>query len=159
MLYRQRRIYRNSTSRIPGIRTADLYLKRPCPWPHSPKPTPHANLESPAPPSTSSSTRASSVRHLQGHSVFEFNTDESQCVRWLGSQPAASRRNVGMACPPQQPDGGIASRRHHLWDMATAHLRAVFIKRHIADPMGLVLNPPMASDKLQLPLGGGPLGA
>ena len=27
----------------------------------------------------------------QGHSVFEFNTDESQCLRRLGSQPAASR--------------------------------------------------------------------
>jgi hypothetical protein len=37
----------------------------------------------------------------QGHSVFEFNTDESQCLHWLGSQPAASRRNVGMARPPQ----------------------------------------------------------
>ena len=48
----------------------------------------------------------------QGHSVFEFNTDESQCLRWLGSQPATSRRNVGMARPPQQPKGGIASRRH-----------------------------------------------
>ena len=76
----------------------------------------------------------------QGHSVFKFNTDESQGLRRLGSQPAASRRNVGMACPSQQPNGGIASRRHHVGDMATAHLRAVFIKRHIADPMGLVFN-------------------
>src|SRR5712692_8489787 len=95
----------------------------------------------------------------QGHSVFEFNTDESQCLRRLGSQPAASRRHVGMARPPQEPNSGIAERRHHLRDVATAHLRAVFIKRHIAYPMGLVLNLPMTSDKLQQPIGGGPLGA
>ena len=36
----------------------------------------------------------------QGHSVFEFNTDESQCLCRLGSQPAASRRSVGFARPP-----------------------------------------------------------
>ena len=36
----------------------------------------------------------------QGHSVFEFNTDESQCLCRLGSQPAASRRYVGFARPP-----------------------------------------------------------
>ena len=45
--------------------------------------------------------RLGTGRQLQGHSVFEFNTDESQCLHWLGSQPAASRRNVGMARPPQ----------------------------------------------------------
>jgi len=37
---------------------------------------------------------------VQGHSVFEFNTDESQCLCRLGSQPAASRRYVGFARPP-----------------------------------------------------------
>jgi hypothetical protein len=37
---------------------------------------------------------------LQGHSVFEFNTDESQCLCWLGCEPAASRRYIGFACPP-----------------------------------------------------------
>jgi 2-keto-4-pentenoate hydratase len=36
----------------------------------------------------------------QGHSVFEFNTDESSCLRRLGSQPAASRRYVGLARAP-----------------------------------------------------------
>jgi hypothetical protein len=36
----------------------------------------------------------------QGHSVFEFNTDESQCLCWLGCEPAASRRYIGFACPP-----------------------------------------------------------
>ena len=41
---------------------------------------------------------AGSFRAIQ---VFKFNTDESQCLHWLGSQPAASRRNVGMARPPQ----------------------------------------------------------
>ena len=46
-------------------------------------------------------------RHLErqagcshGHSVFEFNTDESQCLCWLGCEPAASRRYIGFACPP-----------------------------------------------------------
>src|SRR5215831_19933736 len=81
----------------------------------------------------------------QGHSVFEFNTDESQGLRRLGSQPAARRCNVGMACPPQEPNSSIAERRHHLRDVATAHLRAVFIEGHIADPVRLVLNRPMPS--------------
>src|SRR6266446_4465474 len=84
----------------------------------------------------------------QGHSVFECNTDESQCLRWLGSQPAARRRNVGMARPPQEPNGGSAERRHHVRDVATAHLRAVFIEGHIADPVRLVLNRPMTSHQL-----------
>jgi hypothetical protein len=44
----------------------------------------------------------------QGHSVFKYNTDESQGLRRLGRQPTASRRNVGMARPSQQPNGGIA---------------------------------------------------
>ena len=85
----------------------------------------------------------------QGHSVFEFNADESQCLRWLGSQATASCRNVGMARPPQEPNGGIAERRHHLWDVATAHLRAVFIEGHIAYPVRLVLNRPMTAHQLQ----------
>ena len=75
----------------------------------------------------------------QGHSVFEFNTNESQCLHRLGGQPAASRRNVGMARPPQEPNGGIAERCHHLRDVATAHLGAVFIECHIAYPVRLVL--------------------
>src|SRR6266581_3274265 len=29
-------------------------------------------------------------RFRQGHSVFEFNTDESECLCWLGCEPAAS---------------------------------------------------------------------
>ena len=39
-------------------------------------------------------------RLQHGHSVFEFNTDESQCLCWLGCEPAASRRYIGFACPP-----------------------------------------------------------
>src|SRR2546430_12831506 len=59
---------------------------------------------------------------LQGHSVFEFNPDESQRLSWLGCQPAACRRDVRMARPPQQPNRGVAERRHDLGDTATAHL-------------------------------------
>ena len=92
---------------------------------------------------------SSAFSGLQGHLVFQYNPDESQRLCWLGSQPAASRRNVRMARPPQQPNRGIAERRHDLGDIATAHLRAVFIERHIADPMRLVLNVPMPPHQLQ----------
>src|SRR5437764_7334247 len=43
----------------------------------------------------------------QGHLVFQCNPDERQRLCWLGSQPAASRRNVGMPCPPEQANRGI----------------------------------------------------
>src|SRR5215831_9667853 len=46
--------------------------------------------------------------------VFQCNPDESQRLYWLGRQLAASRCNVGMARPPQQANGGVASRRHDL---------------------------------------------
>src|SRR2546422_10523496 len=55
---------------------------------------------------------------LQGHSVFEFNTNESQCLRRLGRQPAARRCNVGRTRPPQQPNGGMTSRRHNVGEIA-----------------------------------------
>src|SRR6516165_12370605 len=84
-----------------------------------------------------------SLRSHQGHSVFEFNTDESQCLRRLGCEPAASRRYIGFARPPQEPNSTITERRHHLRDVATAHLRAVFIKCHITYPVQFVLNRPM----------------
>jgi hypothetical protein len=58
----------------------------------------------------------------QGHSVFEFNPDKSQRLSWLGRQPAACRRDIRMARPPQQPNRGVAERRHDLGDAATAHL-------------------------------------
>jgi len=44
---------------------------------------------------------------MQGHLVFQFNPDESQRLCRLGRQPAASRRNVRMAGPPQQANGGV----------------------------------------------------
>src|SRR6267142_515201 len=88
----------------------------------------------------------------QGHSVFQCNPNESQCLCRLSRQLAACCGNVGMACPSQHPDGRIAQRGHDLWDIATAHLGAVFIKRHIAHPMGLVFNVPMsAHERQQLP--------
>src|SRR5712691_11801204 len=59
---------------------------------------------------------------IQGHSVFEFNPDESQRLSWLGCQPAACRRDIRMARPPQQPNRGVAKRCHDLGDTATAHL-------------------------------------
>ena len=64
-----------------------------------------------------------------------------------------------MACPPQHPNGSIAQRSHDMRDIATAHLGAVFIERHIAHPMRLVLNLPLPAYKLQQTCGGCPLGA
>ena len=44
----------------------------------------------------------------QGHSVFQFNTNEGQCQVRLGREAAARGRNVGVACPSQQSNRGIA---------------------------------------------------
>src|SRR4029453_7889787 len=98
-------------------------------------------------------------KRMQGHSVFECNTNESQGLHRLGGQSAASRRNVGMARPPQEPNGGIAERCHHLRDVTTAHLGAVFIECHIAYPVRLVLNRPMTSHQSQHSTRCRPLGA
>jgi hypothetical protein len=77
----------------------------------------------------------SSKRPLsQGHLVFHFNPDERQRLYRLGSQPTARCCHVRMACPPEQANRGVAEGGHDLGHVATAHLRAVFIERHIADP-------------------------
>src|SRR4029453_231219 len=95
----------------------------------------------------------------QGHLVFQFNPDKGQSLYRLGSQPTASSRNVRMACPPEQANRGVAKGGHNLGNVATAHLRAVLIERHIADPMRLVLNLPLPSYQGEQALGGCPLGA
>src|SRR5262249_19031291 len=100
-----------------------------------------------------------SREHTQGHSVFQFNTNEGQCQVRLGREAAARSRNVGGTCPSQQPNRHIAQRCHHLRNVPTPHLRMVFIEGHIADPMPLVLNLPMAADECEQPLGCAPLGA
>jgi hypothetical protein len=51
-----------------------------------------------------------------------------------------------MACPAAQPNDRVA-RRHDLRDVATPHLGALCVKRHILDPMGLVLDLPLAADQ------------
>src|SRR5712691_12413229 len=104
-------------------------------------------------------TCATAPKPKQGHSVFECNTDESQCLRRLGSQPAASRCHVALACPPQEPHGGMAERCHHWREVATAHLRAVCIAGHIAYPVRRVLNRPRTSHQLQHSTRCRPLGA
>ena len=45
-------------------------------------------------------SRARQVPGIQGHSVFDFNTDESQCLCRLRRQPAACGGNVGIARHP-----------------------------------------------------------
>ena len=44
----------------------------------------------------------------QGHSVFQFHTNKGQCQFRLSREAAARGRNVGGACPLQQPNRGIA---------------------------------------------------
>jgi len=51
---------------------------------------------------------STSPREAQGHSVFQFNTNEGQCQVRLGREAAARGRNVGVACPSQQSNRGIA---------------------------------------------------
>src|SRR5262249_23089862 len=94
----------------------------------------------------------------RGHLVSHCNPDESHRLYRLGRQPAASCRNVRMACPPQQANGGVAQRRHDVGNVAAAHLGAVFIEGDIAYPMRLVLNGPMPAHQLQQTLGCRPLG-
>src|SRR5262249_35688132 len=81
----------------------------------------------------------------QGHSVFQRNPDQVQGSLRLGRETAAGCRHVGVACPTHEPSDSVAQCRHDLWDMATPDLRAIFIKGHIPDPMGAVLNRPMAT--------------
>ena len=45
-----------------------------------------------------------------------------------------------VSCPVPQSNGRVAQCRHILWDMATPYLRALFIKGHIPEPIGVVLN-------------------
>jgi hypothetical protein len=72
---------------------------------------------------------------------------------------AARRRHVRIACVPEQTNRRLASRCPNLGHVATAHLRAVFITRDLADPMRLVRHRPLPSDQGAQALGGGPRGA
>ena len=83
------------------------------------------------------------VEDLQGHSVFQIDTNEGECQVRLGCKAAARGRNVRVACPSQQPNRGIAQGCHHLGNVPTADLRTVFIEGHIPDPMRAVLNLPL----------------
>src|SRR5262249_49674408 len=72
---------------------------------------------------------------VQGHSVFQFNTNKGQCQFRLSREAAAGGRYVGVAGPSQQPNRGIAQCCHYLGNAPTADLRTVFIEGHIANPM------------------------
>src|SRR5215510_9716894 len=103
------------------------------------------------------SMRSSRDMAYQGHSVFQFNTNEGQGQVRLGREAAARGCNVGVACPSQQSNRGIEQCCHHLGNVPAANLRTVFIEGHIADPMRLVLNLPMAAYEVEQPLGCSPL--
>jgi hypothetical protein len=93
---------------------------------------------------------------IQGHSVFQCNPDQVQgCTRLRGDR-AAGCRPVAIACPAHEPNHCIAQRRHALRDVATPYLGAIFITSHIPDPMGLVLNLPLAADQGEQPRCVGP---
>src|SRR5262249_55717055 len=94
----------------------------------------------------------------QGHSVFHFSTNKDQCQVRLSCKAAARGRHVGVACPSQQPNRGITKCCHPLGNIPTADLRTIFIEGHIADPMRLVFNLPMAAYECEQPLGCSPLG-
>jgi hypothetical protein len=100
-----------------------------------------------------------SRRHIQGHLVFQCNPDESQRLERLGGPPPARRRHVRIACVPEQTHRRVASRCHDWGHVATAHLRAVFITRDLADPRRLVCNRPLPADPGEQALGRGPRGA
>src|SRR5262249_22887511 len=75
------------------------------------------------------------------------NADKVQGCARLRGETSAARRHVCVTCPAHQSNNRVAQRRHDLWDIATPHLRAIFIKGHIPDPMGLVLNMPLATNQ------------
>src|SRR5688572_31837135 len=84
-----------------------------------------------------------SPQPYQGHSVFQYDADERQGGPGLGCKTTAGCCNVGIARPPHQADDGMAQGGHHLRDIATPHLGAIFIKGDIPDPRRLVLNLPV----------------
>ena len=74
----------------------------------------------------------------------------------LAGPPTGGQAAAMLVCPAhlEQANRGVVERRHRMGDVATAHLRAVFIERHIADPMRLILEGlPMASHEIEQPLG------
>src|SRR5215831_16715275 len=89
--------------------------------------------------------------NIQGHSVFQCNTDQGPGGSRLGRDTAAGCRYVCGACPAHEPHDRVAQRRRDLWDMATPHLGAICLKGHISPPMGLVLDLPRAADQGQQP--------
>lgn len=85
----------------------------------------------------------------QGYSVLQCNTDEFKSQRWLRSESATRRCNVWIPGPAHQPNDRVAKGGHPLRDVATAHLRPIFIEDDLADPMGLVLDAPVAPHERQ----------
>src|SRR2546428_1483148 len=97
-------------------------------------------------------THAEAVRQ-QGHSVFrdKNNTEERQRCPGLSRKAATGSRDVGFARPAHESNDRIAQRCHRLRDTATTHLRPIFVEGHIADPMGFILDVPVAPHQRQQP--------
>ena len=53
--------------------------------------------------------------------------------------------NVFHVCQTKQPNYGVSQRCHHLGGAVFANLRAVFVKRAVADVVDLVFNRPMTA--------------
>ena len=69
-----------------------------------------------------------------GNRVYSFSvkSNSSECERWLcGVAPTASG-NVRLLTDAQQANDRVAEGGHHLWDLPSAHLRAVFIEGDVA---------------------------
>ena len=61
----------------------------------------------------------------------------------------AAGGDVGGAHRAQEAKGCVAQRRHNLGDGPGAHLRAILVKGHVADPVGTVLDAPMVAQEME----------
>ena len=82
-------------------------------------------------------------------SKFGSEAEEGECG--LGTTGVGAQRggDVGVAGPPQGGDGRAPQRRHHLWAGPGAHLAAVLVERHVADPVEFVLDAPVPPPQRQ----------
>jgi len=90
-----------------------------------------------------------------GGSAGLCQSDQAQRIREMPRTLAQRGGNVGGPGQAQQRNGQIAQRRHGVGGGAGTDLRAVLIERHIAHPMQLVLDGPVAAVEFEEPCGRG----
>jgi len=81
----------------------------------------------------------------------ERDADEAQGPSDLPSTPTQPGGDVGAPGETQQRDGEVAEGGHDVRPRAGAHLRAIFVEGHVADPVEAIFDPPVATVERQQP--------